>query len=150
MTAKLAALAGATIGDSLFAYLSGRSIPKQQDGGRATFAKRLTKDSGRIDWTRPATGVERLIRAMAPWPGAWTELIRKGAALKVRVLSGSVSSEAVAGRPGHIALTGTGITVACGKGAVSVSSLQPSGKKPMPATAFANGYLSDSNNPVFL
>jgi len=55
-------------------YLAGRAKLFPQDHTKATFTKRLTRDDGKIDWEKPADHNERFIRAMHPWPGAWTEI----------------------------------------------------------------------------
>jgi len=56
------------------AYLEGRIELRQQDHSQATYTQKLTRDDGKMDWQKPADYNERFIRAMSPWPGAWTEI----------------------------------------------------------------------------
>lgn len=55
-------------------YLAGKIELRPQDHAQATFTKRLTREDGQIDWQNPPEYLERFIRAMFPWPGAWTEV----------------------------------------------------------------------------
>jgi methionyl-tRNA formyltransferase len=107
--------------------------PRPQDGSRATFAPKITREEERIDWTRPAETVARKIRAFDPRPGAWTSC--RSRELKLfggRALEG-------AGRPGQVLEAGEALLVACGAGAVSVADVQPAGRARMAAGAFVNG-----------
>ena len=56
-------------------YLEGKIKLRQQNHSQTTFTEKLTRESGKIDWSKPAVYQERFIRAMSPWPGAWTEAI---------------------------------------------------------------------------
>ena len=105
-----------------------------QDQARATLAPRLTKDHGRVDWSRPALEVRNRVRGVDPWPGAWTRL--EGEPLKLwsaRVVEG-------AGEPGVVlGVDRDGLLVACGEGAVAVAEAQLPGRKRMPAAALVAG-----------
>ena len=84
-------------------------VPQPADG--ATYAPKLTRDAGRIDWTRDAVAIERQVRAFDPWPGTFT--ILRGATLKVlaaAVVPGS-------GVPGTV--LDDRLTIACGNGATA-------------------------------
>jgi methionyl-tRNA formyltransferase len=105
-----------------------------QDDSEATYAAKIHRDSARLDFSRSATQVSRVIRAFDPRPGAHTTL--RGAAVKcfgVRVRAASdaeLTDEALrASRPGTIrAIDAEGMVVRCGEGAVRVSEVQPAGK----------------------
>ena len=101
--------------------LAGRS-PTPQDACGITYAAKIDKAEARIDWTRPATEVDRLIRGLSPAPGAWcmagTERLRL---LRSRVAQGQ-------GTPGTRV---GGLVVACGTGAVEITLAQREGKRPM-------------------
>lgn len=58
-------------------YVKGRIKPRSQDHTKATYAKRLTRQDGRIDWRKSDAEIERFIRAMTPWPSAWTTIKSK-------------------------------------------------------------------------
>ena len=108
--------------------------PVPQDHSRATYAPKLTREIARIDWTKDATAIARLIRGLDPRPGAWTEL--DGAELKLfgaRVADGP-------GQAGE-ALTADGrLLIAAGSGgAVEVEEVQPAGKARMGADDWLRG-----------
>ena len=102
--------------------------PQPEDG--VTYAHKIDKAEARVDWSRPAVEVDRLIRGLSPFPGAWTE----AAGARVKLLGSRVAEGAAA--PG--ALLG-GFTVACGSGAVEITRAQREGKKPMDQADFLAG-----------
>jgi methionyl-tRNA formyltransferase len=109
-------------------------VPEAQDGARATYAAKLTKDEARLDWRQPATVLARAVRAYNPVPGAWTLL--DGAPLKIW------SAQAITGSgvPGDVLRAETDqLVVACGSGALALQEIQPAGSKRMTAAAFLAG-----------
>lgn len=62
------------------AYLEGRIKPREQDHSQATYTKKFTREDGQIDWQKDPFYLDRFIRAMTPWPGAWTHLRLAGSA----------------------------------------------------------------------
>lgn len=113
-----------------------------QDDTQATYAKKLTKDEGRIDWTDDATQIERNVRAFSPWPTAWFEISGfKGNQSTVKVLRAEAISIDAKTAPGTIiSASANGIDIACGNGLLRVLTAQVPGKKPQPATSLVNGY----------
>ena len=96
-----------------------------------TYAQKIDKAEARIDWTRPATEVDRLIRGLSPFPGAWCEIAgERVKLLRSRLAAGSGAPGAVLG----------GFTVACGNGAIEVIEAQRAGKKPMPTAELLKGW----------
>ena len=95
-----------------------------QDDALATYAHKLNKDEARIDWTRPAVELERLIRAFNPWPVCHSMLDGES----VKVLAANLSTGQ--GAPGEIlSASKDGLVVACGDQALSLTRLQlPGGK----------------------
>lgn len=67
-------------------YLSGKIIPRPQSPRSSLYARRLTRQDGKIDWSKPPVYLERFIRAMTPWPGTWTEIKINGQAKKLKIL----------------------------------------------------------------
>jgi methionyl-tRNA formyltransferase len=98
----------------------------------ATYAPRLTRADGRIDWTLPAARIERQTRAFDPWPGAFSnfgaEVLK---VLEAEVVPGS-------GQPGLV--LNTALTVACGEGALKITRLQRAGRAPVTAADFLRGF----------
>lgn len=74
LRARLFEKAAEVLTTILPAYLEGKIELREQDHSKATFTKILTKDDGKIDWKKEPSEIERFIRALSPWPGAWTEV----------------------------------------------------------------------------
>lgn len=114
---------------------SGRAPRIAQDKDRATYAPKISREEELVDWRDTAATIHNRIRALDPFPGAYT--LYQGKRLK---LFGSRSAIG-RGVPGEIlSVTKDGMSVACGEGAVLISQVQPEGKIRMPADAFARGY----------
>lgn len=104
------------------------AVPQPEAG--VTYASKIDKAEARVDWTRPAVEVDRLIRGLSPFPGAWVEV--KGERVKLlrsRLATGQ-------GAPGQVL---GGFTIACGTGAVEIVEAQREGKRPMPASEVLRG-----------
>lgn len=113
-----------------------------QDDAQATYAKKLTKDEGRIDWTDSAAQIERNVRAFSPWPTAWFDISGfKGHQSAVKVFSAETLSDDTSAAPGTIVNASTkGIDIACGSGVLRILIAQVPGKKAQPAASLINGY----------
>ncbi len=99
-----------------------------------TYAEKLSKNDAKIDWTLPASVLERRIRAFNPVPGAWTT--HQGQVLKIWQASPSSGN----GTPGTVLHADKHrLQIACGEGALDLLQLQPSGSKSMPVAAFLAG-----------
>jgi len=103
----------------------------QPDVG-VTYAAKIDKAEARIDWTRPAVEVDRQIRGLSPFPGAWFDLDGQ----RVKVL-GSELGSAAAGRAGEV--LDDALRIACGDGAVRLTRLQRAGKAAQDAADFQRG-----------
>ena len=134
---KLSILGAATLREALRKLREGTLDETPQDAALATYAPLLTKEHGRIDWSRPAGEIRNLVRGMTPWPTAFA--LHAGKTLKV--LSSAVAAEpAPAGDPGDVVALGRdGISVACGEGVLLLQAVQPEGGKAMAAWAYAQG-----------
>lgn len=131
---KLATLGAELLIATLADYFSGLIVPQPQDDALATLAPRIDKDEGRIDWTRPAVEIERLVRAFTPWPGTFTGF--NGALLKI--LRGTVIAGSAA--PGQVIRSDGGLAVGTGDGLFVPQTVQLAGKNPVTAGDFARGY----------
>jgi methionyl-tRNA formyltransferase len=108
------------------------SLEPKPQAGEPSHAAKLTVEEFRLDWTRPAADLARVIRAGNPRPGAWTDL--DGTRLKV--LRAEPSRTAANGEPGDVDELGT---VRTGDGVLQLVEVQPAGKPVMPATAWLAG-----------
>lgn len=121
---RLAALGPPAVIEAISGLAAGTLQGGVQDDSLATYAHKLNKDEARLDWSRPAIELERLVRAFHPWPICHSTL--NGEALKVHAAQMGEGS----GAPGTIlAADKSGLTVACGMGALRLTRLQlPGGK----------------------
>jgi methionyl-tRNA formyltransferase len=106
-------------------------VPAPQPEAGVTFAAKIDKAEARVDWRRPAVEVDRLIRGLAPFPGAWTEI----GAERVKLLLSEVGVGG--GAPGEV--LDDRLTVACGQGAVRILAAQRSGGGALDTAAFLRG-----------
>ena len=74
-------------------YLEGKIKPKEQDHLKATFTQKLTRESGKIDWSKPVNYQERFVRAMFPWPGTWTEIKINQENKRLKILKAHLENE---------------------------------------------------------
>jgi methionyl-tRNA formyltransferase len=123
---QLAALGARLIVDALAQLQQGALREHPQPGEGATYARKLSKDEARIDWTADAALIAQRIRAFNPAPGAWTELDGE----RVRILFATADARPHQARPGRILACGDdAIEVACGSGRVRIEQLQwPGGR----------------------
>ncbi len=111
------------------------SVP--QDHDRATYAEKVTKDMGHLDWTKDAKTLDALIRGMYPNPGTYSFYRGK----RVKIHRACISEEKGNAAPGTVISTEGGmIHIACGDGALAISAIQPENHKQMKASDFINGY----------
>jgi methionyl-tRNA formyltransferase len=130
------ALAGAgLLVRTLPAWVGGELTPQPQDNGLATMTRPLTKEEGRIDWSRPATYLARHIRAMHPWPGAFTTA---GEGI-LKVLAAAAGECAVQGSPGTLLRRDGWPAVVTGEGELILRIVQPEGRRAMDGAAWLRG-----------
>ncbi|MDH3198773.1 MAG: methionyl-tRNA formyltransferase, partial [Candidatus Krumholzibacteria bacterium] len=114
----------------------GTITPVAQDPSRATKTLKLRKGDGEIDWSLDCASLDRRIRAMTPWPSAFTFHTGR----RVIVVEASPLTDA-AGEPGRI-VSLEPLRVACGEGAVEIHRLKPEGGKVMPPAAYLAGHAA--------
>ena len=126
---RLSALGSAAIIEALD-RLPLPAEPQPETG--VTYAAKIDKAEARVDFTQPAEVVDRLIRGLSPFPGAWIEVAgERVKLLRCRLAEG-------AGAPGQVL---HGFTIACGTGAVEVLEAQREGKRPLPAAEVLRGLV---------
>ncbi len=137
---RLSEMGGRLIVEALAGLDQLRVQPQPANG--VTYAAKLTKDEGRLDWSKPAALLERQVRAFDPWPGAWFE--HRGERIKV-LRASAVGTDAHAA-PG-VVLDGAA-TVMCGEGALQLLRLQRPGKGALAAGDFLRGFALPAGTTI--
>ena len=134
---RLSVLGGELILSTIEKLENGTAKREKQDDEKSCYAKMLTKEEGRMDFSRSAEELERSVRGYYPWPCAYTDLAGKNMKiLQVEVVENKDENAA----PGTvIEVTKKYFVVACGEGALKIKKLQPEGKGAMDCAAFLNG-----------
>ncbi len=136
---RLAALGAHLIAEALDGLARGAIEPRPQPSAGATYAAKLRRDEARLDWHRPATELERQVRAFDPWPGAYFE----GRGERLRVLAAETDPRPAPAVPGTV-LPGTildeRLSIACGAGVFRPLRLQRAGRAPLDAPEFLRGF----------
>lgn len=135
---RLADMGAASMLDTLNRLPSLIARPQAEDG--TTYAVKIDKAEAKIDWSKPASEVDRHIRGLSPFPGAWCEI--SGQRVKVlltRLADGS-------GPPGTV--LDDGLTIACGNGAVQILRLQRAGKGPQEAAQALHGFAVPAGTQI--
>jgi methionyl-tRNA formyltransferase len=133
----LAALGARLIVRAIEGLAAGTLNATAQDDARATYAEKLTRAEGRLDWRRPAAELERQVRALSPWPGAFAVLPGGSDDDRLKVLAAETSPGRAGAAPGTV--LDEALTVACGEGAVRLIRVQRPGKAALEAAAFLRG-----------
>ncbi len=116
----------------------GQFLLSPQDETKATYAPKLTKEMGKIDWKKPAQSIVNQVRGLAPWPGAYT--FYNGKMLKITQVQIS-TEDTVKFTPGEVInVSRNGFHVACSDKALLIKEVQPEAGKVMPAISFVAGY----------
>ncbi len=126
---RLSALGARLVVESLARLDALMPEPQPEEG--VTYAAKIDKAEARIDWTRPAAEVDRVIRGLSPFPGAWCE----AGGERVKLLRSQLGQGA--GEPGQVL---AGLVVTCGEGAVEVLEVQRAGGKALPAAEALRGW----------
>jgi methionyl-tRNA formyltransferase len=143
---RLAAIGAEALIATIPLYISGDIKPQPQPAEGSTYARKITKEDGRIDWSQPAQVLFNRIRGLTPWPGAFTFLAPDQKLRLIKVWSAEPVSE-VSGEPGKVLQADkTGLVVACGEGALRITSLQREGGRRMTAIEFSAGQAVKSGD----
>ena len=139
---KLAIEGGKLIVETLSKLENGTATRTPHDDEKSSYAGKITKELGQIDFTEPAVTIERLIRGLNPWPSAYTTLDGK----TMKVWDATVEEGNVTEQPGEIVeIAKHYIKVATGENYLKINEIQLAGKKRMPMDAFLNGYTIKEN-----
>src|SRR5579859_3344972 len=133
----LAPMGGRLIVEALTRLARGELPEQAQPAEGMTYARKLSKEEARIDWTRPATELARRVRAFNPAPVAWSELDGE----RIRLWDALAEPASRTAEPGTVlSLDGTGLRIACGEGQLLVTELQRPGGRVLDAAAAARGW----------
>lgn len=136
---RLAELGADLLIKTIPSYATGSIRPVPQPGAGATYARKITKEDGLIDWTAPARFIWNRVRGLNPWPSAFTHLVQSGQPQLIKIWRAEVDSS-IASEAGTILEAGkAGIVVACGDGALRILELQREGRKRVTASEFLAG-----------
>ena len=125
--------------ETLSDLVAGRVEPRVQPDEGVTYASKIGKDEGRIDWGRPAAEIDRLVRALGPAPGTWTEIALDGRpAERLKVLAVAPAEGRAGAAPGTV--LDAALTIACGGGALRIVRAQRAGKAPQDAETLLRGW----------
>ena len=135
---RLAGLGAELLVRTVREYVAGRIAPRPQPEG-ASYARKIRKEDGLIDWSQPARVLWNRVRAFAPWPGAFTHLPAEPRPHLLKIWQSEVAHGS--GQPGEVLESSkTGILVACGDAALRIVSLQREGGLRMSAQEFLKGH----------
>ncbi len=136
---RLAALGAGLLERTIHEYVAGRITPQPQPAKYASYARKIVKQDGHLDWTRPAVELHRRLRALTPWPGAFTHL--PGARPTLLKIWQAETVPAPAGRPGEILQADrAGVVVRCGEDGWRIRELQLEGGRRLSAADFLAGH----------
>jgi methionyl-tRNA formyltransferase len=137
---RLAQLGAELLVETLPVYAAGKIPPQPQPAQGATYAAKIKKEDGHIDWNWPARKIWTRLRAFTPWPGAFTFLKNEGAKPQLlKIWKAEVVG--IAGEIGTVlAADKTGLVIGCGEGALRILELQREGGKRLTAEQFLAGY----------
>jgi methionyl-tRNA formyltransferase len=134
----LAELSAQVVPPQLARWAAGKLETEPQEERLATLIRPFRRADGWIDWHRSAAAIDRQVRALQPWPGAWTTL--DGRRLHIRAAHPTAGIDGV---PVGALLPGDWPEIACGEGALALEIVQPEGKVAMPADAWRRGLARD-------
>ena len=135
---RLAQLGAELLLETIPGYVGGKILPKPQSAD-ASYAPKIKKEDGQIDWKRPAQAILDRLRAFTPWPGAFTFLKTEAKPCLLKVWRAEVAEKS--GGAGEIlSADESGIVIACGKNALRILELQREGGRRMSAREFLAGH----------
>ncbi|MSO50510.1 MAG: methionyl-tRNA formyltransferase [Acidobacteria bacterium] len=134
---RLASMGAELLVATIARMTTGAVTETPQDESGVTYAARLERRESQVDWTRPATQIDRQVRGLQPWPLAAVTLGGR----RIAFLKSSVVDDASPGATAGVILEAgdNGLLIACGTGAVRVTEVLPEGRRAMPASAFLRG-----------
>lgn len=136
---QMSELGAALLLQTIEALIEGKLEAQVQDESQATYAPRLTKELGSIDWKKGSREIHNLVRGLRPWPEAYSSY--NGQQIKILRTRPAPDAARSGAKPGELLTIGQAFVVACGdsEDAIEILELKPANKGSMTASAWANG-----------
>jgi methionyl-tRNA formyltransferase len=136
---RLAAMGARMLVPAIRDLAAGKLTPRKQPAEGASYARKIVKEDGQLDWKRPARSLWNRVRAFTPWPGAFTHLPAQPRAQLLKLWKAEVAEPS--GAPGHVLQADkTGIVIGCDERSLRVQILQLEGGRRMTAAEFLAGH----------
>ncbi|MBU0646590.1 methionyl-tRNA formyltransferase [Patescibacteria group bacterium] len=135
------------LSETLKRLIKGEISPVPQSTQGASISKLLSREDGRIDWTKTMGEIDRRWRAYQPWPGAWSVWNKNGQVARLKILKMAPTDFEADLPPGTVAIKNNRLYVDCSDGTLELLEIQPEGKGRMSIPEFLNGY-SEINGAV--
>jgi methionyl-tRNA formyltransferase len=137
---RLAELGGELLVKTIPNYVTGQIVPRPQPAEGVSYARKINKEDGAIDWAQPARVLWNRVRGLTPWPGTYTHLPGAGQSRLLKIWRAAVEPE-LSGPPGTVLRADqAGLLVACGQQALRILHLQREGGRKMSASEFLAGH----------
>jgi methionyl-tRNA formyltransferase len=138
---RLATLGAALLVRTIPDYIAGKISPRPQPADGASYARKIAKEDGHLDWTQPARQLWNRIRALTPWPGAFTFQPAEPKPVLLKIWQAEVIQNAQPIAPGDILRADKqGILVRCGQDALNIQALQREGGRRLTAADYISGH----------
>ncbi|MCD4761433.1 methionyl-tRNA formyltransferase [bacterium] len=137
---RLSELSGARIVGILNKYIAGNIKPIAQDSSLATNTKLLNKADGKVDWNNRAAQIDKFVRAMTPWPGAYSKVKIDKKEFGLKFLQVSITNQEANQPPGTFYIDNKRVYINTIDKMIEIKKLQPAGKKILTAKEFVCGY----------
>jgi len=136
---RLAQLGAELLAETILDFVAGKILPQPQPAAGSTYAAKIKKEDGKIDWQQPAQKIWNRLRAFTPWPGAFTYLQTEPKPQLLKIWKAEVVEKS--GGVGEVLIADkAGIVVGCGQNALRILELQREGGKRLPAEQFLIGH----------
>ncbi len=145
LTERLERVAADLVASDLHPFATGNRVPTPQPSRDASLTRPLLKADGWVDWSRPAASIERHIRAMWPWPRAWTTVAGTPMQIHASELTDGENQRSGTQKPGTIRREGSNLTIACGDGRLTLKTVQLAGGTPIDGDAFLRRHPNAEN-----
>ena len=137
---RLAQLGGALLARTIPDYVAGKIVPQPQPAEGSSYARKIKKEDGRLDWSQPARTLWNRVRGLTPWPGTFSVLQTEPTPTLLKIWRAEMVAEAQGTAGEILSANRDGLTVACGEGALRLLELQREGGKRLGAAQFLAGH----------